>query len=221
MIIRGNEKLTEYITQKEKAFETFSEQLNILNEEFQPIINKLAKQKKDRIYILGLIFSVILFGTIAFLLYGEPFPDYVTYPFYGATVTGLGFMIFITFATNKKLKTFNLEWKVKYQILDEHRKKSNEYLEKAAGEALNVICLNTYYEDIEKKRAELSSADFNRYFNELLAKEKLLMTQSVGKEALPSDVLEYYQVWGKKATSAEQSDYELFLESRKKRHLGK
>src|SRR5690554_6313154 len=109
MRVIHNEKLTEYLIQKEKSYEVYATLLNELNVKYDPIKSALKKQKKNQIYFLGWIISFIVFFTFLILFIEDIFPDNVVYIVYGILVVLLGVAIFLVQKNYRKIKMINRE----------------------------------------------------------------------------------------------------------------
>ena len=219
MRVIHNEKLTEYLIQKEKSYEVYATLLNELNVKYDPIKSALKKQKKNQIYFLGWIISFIVFFTFLILFIEDIFPDNVVYIVYGILVVLLGVAIFLVQKNYRKIKMINREWLTQYNDINKYRIEGNKYLEQAADEVFKVISENNNINEINKKKNELSLSEFKKYRQNLLIQEKQKILKQIGEGATVEEIIEYYKNWGKALTDGEKNDHQSFLESRRKRHL--
>ncbi|MCK9536155.1 MAG: hypothetical protein M0R05_00980 [Bacilli bacterium] len=220
MQIRNNEKLLEYLIKKEKSYEVYSERLNELNTIFDPIKADLEKRKKDQIYFLGCVISVIVLFTFVIVLIPDVFSGKIIYTSYGLFASAFGYALFITAKTLKRIKKNNQKWLSEYQNIHKCRVEGNEYLNLASEEVFKVICENNNFDLIENKKKELLPMEFDKYWQELLKQEKKQIYKKIGESVTAEEIIEYYKKWGKEFTHAETEDHNAFLETRRKRHLG-
>jgi|CZCB01.1.fsa_nt_gi hypothetical protein len=220
MRILDNEKLLDYLAKRDKALEAYSEGLHGLNAQFDPLKAQLKKNKINQAYLVGCVLSVIVIFTFFYVLFPDDIPGYIPITAYSIFALLLGLTIFLLARTEKKIAKTNREWAIEYEKISKHRKEGNEYLEKAAQEAIRVICMNRYREEISGKKEELAPVDFDRYLEKLVEQEKQAIAAEIGTAAAAEEIIEYYKNWGKKFTHTESVDNDAFLAARRKRHLG-
>lgn len=219
MFIRNNEKLQELLAKRDKAYEKYSEGLNTLNAQYDPIKVELRKSRNNRIYFLGVVLSAIVLFSFIFLLMYEDFPGYLAYIIYALLFVSLCFAIFLLVKTLKKLEAITIEWTKQYDDIAKYLKEGNEHQGRAAEEAIKVICENKYHDEIGLKKKELPAEEFALYWQKILEKEKELIAAEMGDTATAEEVIEYYKRWGKRFTRDEDTDYDKLLAARRKRHL--
>jgi len=216
MKIYGNEKLLALKLKIEDFQEKFVKELDIINAEYTPVYSKLKKERKDRLYLLGsmiFVFLILIFVTLLEAIYKY---IYLMLTLYGIVTILLGLVLFIFIRVNKRFTKVKNIWNGNHDKIVVYKQQANLLLEQAKEEIFNTIYLTKYHDELEIYKLNHTDEEYDKYKNQLLYQTIEEIYLELGNTATDEDILNYYDIWGKKITS-NNNEYNQFLDNRKRK----
>lgn len=212
--IYGNTELTNLKVKIERTLNKFTSELESINNEHNPELNRLKKRKDNIVYYTVLtLFLMLIISIGVFLRVIEAF--YLILLLYGINLLLTGAGVFLYIKVQNQYVVVKSSYDKQYKALSKYQDEVNELYKEAEKEVYKVIALTKYHEELENLKGD------NEKYKSLLNEKITEVTKNIQDELKfnysSEAVLAYYEEWGKSLTEGD-SKFD-FLEERRRKAI--
>lgn len=212
--IYGNTELTNLKVKIERTLNKFTSELESINNEHNPELNRLKKRKDNIVYYTVLtLFLMLIISIGVFLRVIEAF--YLILLLYGVNLLLTGAGVFLYIKVQKQYLVVKSSYDKQYKALSKYQDELNELYKLAEREVYKVIALTKYHNELEKIKDDIEK--YNSLLNEKISEVTKNIQDELKFNYSSEAVLAHYEEWGKSLTE-DDSNFD-FLEARRRKAL--
>lgn len=214
MKIYHNKDLLNYQNEIKDLSTKFTQELEELNMEFSPKVNKYKRITSNWIYYIVMTIFLFIFISITVIL-EVIIAHKLILLLYGINIVITSIGVFFYRKNNEIYNQIKVNWSIRYNEILKYQNKINYLNNFAAREALKTMCLTLYGDDL--KKLEDQTIEYEKLYEEKVLEIKDKIKLEIKTELTNEEVLAYYNEWGSKISS-ESVEFD-FLEARRKKAM--